>query len=164
MNDIACNFSYFLLGFSTSVGTFIWEKETDCFSNYEEITQGVGYITKEVIDLETELLFNNTATENSKAGAFKIKKFEPICGHPAYKTDLQHIYLYFPPSINDFLKLPPSSIHNVKIGSAFGSGLNLLDATTTKRFNKLVYEIRYNECQQNARALKVIMGLIKADS
>ena len=112
-------------------------------------------MTKEEIDLDTELVFNNTA-EDGKAGAFKIKKFSPICGHPAYKTDLEHIYLYFPDGQFDYLALQPSSVSNVKIASGFGSGLNLLDSTTTTMFNKLVHEIRFAECQQNVRALKVI--------
>ena len=42
------NISYYpsLLGFSPTAGTFIWEKDTACLADFEEITRGVGELYK----------------------------------------------------------------------------------------------------------------------
>ena len=58
------------------------------------------------------------------------------------------------------LPLRKSTIANLKIGSAFGSGLNLLSTEMTLKLNKIIHEMHINECEQNTQILKVPFTII----
>ena len=140
-------------GFSSTVGTWIWEKRThECHERYEEVAYGEAYLTTPFPETGSILVFNNT---DDQLGSFTLGKRTPICGFPGFSTEFDSMTLFFPSGYTTKLPMGKATASNIALADSIGTAFNYMQVVYNEKLNEFVKTLKMSQCQQNKKDLEV---------